>query len=1313
LGGPPQGNELNPDRVNVERMRPMLEKRLTRALSEIAERRWQLARWVNQSLVWLGVAALAGGLAWLASRGMGPGWSAWPVLLVLGLAGWFAARRRAARFSQNRAGIVRQIEAQHPELDGRLLAAMTLVPGEPLPRASAGPLGKPRGFLEDQLLDETLDRARSQPWDDLAPRRRVYIAHLAHAGSLVVMLLSLAALARYVPTPGKSPGSLWGFVDRVVVEPGDTELEKGTGLLVLARFGATLPSDVWLVFEQEGAKPRRVRLAKSLDDPVFGGRLEPVAADGRYRVEYGDQQTRDFSVRVFEYPDLVQADAQLEYPGYTEQPKRTIEDTHNVTGLEGSQLDWQLTLNKPVAKAELVTSDGMRLAVNADPAQPTLGRAGWKLSDSGRYRLELTDAEGRKNKDPIELVVSVLPNRPPELKPAFPRGDQRISPLEELPLEATVFDDYGLRGAGIEVSLDGEEPRELTLAERSAAGIKQQLAHLLAMEGMKAEPDQLISYAFWAEDLGPDGQPRRTYSDMFFAEVRPFDETFRESEQPAGGEQQQQQQSGQQGQGGKTEELVKQQKEVVTATWNVVRRENSAAPTPAFEPDVKTIAEAQTELIEQAGKARSEMQNSELQQLMNQALERMRSAAEKLGRAREQKSPSTLSTALAAERAAYQALLKLRAREHQVTRGRPGQGGGGGGGGGNVSQQQLEQLELEQDENRYETRREAQAEQNAAAREQSQVQNRLRELARRQQDINQQLQELQAALTEAKTEKEQEELRRRLERLREEQQDMLRDTDELRSRMDQPENQSRWTEQRQELENTREQVRRTSEALEQGLVPEALSSGTRAERELDTLREEFRRQSASEFEDEMQELRGEARQLDDRQQQLTQQMRAGAEPDRKSLRDTDDRRELAQQLGQQQQQSKELLDQMRRVTEQAETSEPLLSRQLYDTIRRADQSKLDGDLQSAATLLERGFPDQAQAFNERAGKNIGQLREGVERAAESVLGDEAEALERAREQVDRLAERVQQELQQRRPAGDNGQSPNPNETDRQGKAAPSGQSPTGEARNGEPTSGEPDRGQQREGQVGERQPGEQPGQTGQPGDQPGQGQGERQQREGQRQDEGQPDGEGQQPGEGQRGQGQPGGQQPGQQPGGQQPGERGEQGQQGQGGEGQAGEQGQRPEGPGDQGQQQAPNQRGGGQRGGSVLDAMDRVGRQDGGRTGPGGPITGGGFVEWSDQLRDVEDMLGNPELRAEAARIRDRARALRAEFQRHSEAPKYELLEDQVLEPLVELRDRIAEELARRDVKRSDVPLDRDPVPREFAEQVREYYERLGSGQ
>ena len=49
---------------------------------------------------------------------------------------------------------------------------------------------------------------------------------------------------------------------------------------------------------------------------------------------------------------------------------------------------------------------------------------------------------------------------------------------------------------------------------------------------------------------------------------------------------------------------------------------------------------------------------------------------------------------------------------------------------------------------------------------------------------------------------------------------------------------------------------------------------------------------------------------------------------------------------------------------------------------------------------------------------------------------------------------------------------------------------------------------------------------------------------------------------------------------------------------------------------------------------------------------------------------------------------------------------------EPINELRDRIAEEVRRRESPDALVPIDRDPVPPQFAEGVRRYYERLGSG-
>ena len=110
--------------------------------------------------------------------------------------------------------------------------------------------------------------------------------------------------------------------------------------------------------------------------------------------------------------------------------------------------------------------------------------------------------------------------------------------------------------------------------------------------------------------------------------------------------------------------------------------------------------------------------------------------------------------------------------------------------------------------------------------------------------------------------------------------------------------------------------------------------------------------------------------------------------------------------------------------------------------------------------------------------------------------------------------------------------------------------------------------------------------------------------------------------------------------------------------------------------------------------------------------PFSGDGFREWSDRLRDVEEMLGDPQLSAEAARIRERARALRAESKRHSAPPNWGLVEMEVAKPLEELRHRVHIEVLKRSKTEELVPLDRDPVPAEFREQVRKYYEQLGAG-
>ena len=109
---------------------------------------------------------------------------------------------------------------------------------------------------------------------------------------------------------------------------------------------------------------------------------------------------------------------------------------------------------------------------------------------------------------------------------------------------------------------------------------------------------------------------------------------------------------------------------------------------------------------------------------------------------------------------------------------------------------------------------------------------------------------------------------------------------------------------------------------------------------------------------------------------------------------------------------------------------------------------------------------------------------------------------------------------------------------------------------------------------------------------------------------------------------------------------------------------------------------------------------------------MTGSNFSEWNERLRDVESMVSDPKLQAEVAKVRERARSLRADFKRHSETPNWELVRTSIHEPMLELQKRLVEEIAKRENPDSLVPVDRDPVPAAYRDLVRSYYERLGSG-
>jgi hypothetical protein len=215
-------------------------------------------------------------------------------------------------------------------------------------------------------------------------------------------------------------------------------------------------------------------------------------------------------------------------------------------------------------------------------------------------------------------------------------------------------------------TLAGVESRDIVLSDAPATG-RQQIQHLLALEELGAVPDQLLTYHFWADDVGPDGRPRRAVSDMYFAEVRPFDEVFIENQAFQDERNQQQSQDGQQ-QGQQTDELIRMQKQIIIATWNIKQQTDLSGNLGERTDDVDIVRQSQAEALEKARSATAEAEDLSAGQALQADDAHMETSLNHLTQATKSASVAELTPALGAEQAAYQELLKLRGREHQIAR---------------------------------------------------------------------------------------------------------------------------------------------------------------------------------------------------------------------------------------------------------------------------------------------------------------------------------------------------------------------------------------------------------------------------------------------------------------------------------------------------------------------------------------------------------------------------------------------------------------------------------------------------------------------
>lgn len=1181
-------------------MDPQIEYFLARVAQRYRSQRWA---W-SLTLLWLFVAlAIAAG--WISIPALRElSWREWATPLGIFLVGLIASWLFSRWAYRDLRSMAQRVEHAFPTLEQRLLTS-----------AYAATDSSP--YFRRRLTQDVIRHARTHDWSRTVSPFRFWgawcVQWLAFAGLLALISLGWPSGWSGMLANG-SAGSFFGEANRWQVEPGDVEIERGSDLFVTLKSNQQTASDssldAKLIIEKSEAR-ETVSMSRALGDSIYGAAVRRVEDSFAYRVEATGRASPTYRATVFEYPALVRCDALIEPPAYARQSEKRIEDTRRVTVPEETKLTWICTLNKTVDVAELVDEDNYVTPLVADPENETVLRATFTMTQSKRWKVRLADSDGRSAKMEEQLSARVLSNKPAAIQLGRP-ADQRVSPLQEIDLSATLTDDFGIRKGGLTYALSGQEPREIVLLdapELSSMTLKQQIEYSISLEDLKPQSDQLLSYYFWMEDLDREGNPRRTDGDMFFAEIRPFEELFRQGDNSSSQQQSEQNQGSQAS--GMAEELGELQKKIIAGTWNTLR-DFPTKSSKERDASLETLIESQQQARTQTDELAQAIQSEDSQAILESIQQSMDDAIETLDQAKQDSSPDSLRKAMQQERSAYEGLLKLRSREFEVNQSQQSQSSSRSQSAGQRSrQQQIEQLKLENDPNRYETESRPDSPDESAQREMRQVMNRLDELARRQQDLNEQLRELDLALQEAKTEQEKKELDEQLKRLRDSQQELLQDTDELVDRMNRESNQQSMQESRQQVEQAREQLQQSSEALQQQQPSSALASGSRAQQMMEETRETLRQQSASGLQQDLRELLEQADALERRQQQLEQRM-PGRPASDEAVPQSEDREtqprensvlrpeansepsdSLPQDWQQQRKALEKLLENVKETVTESETSEPVLAEELYETYRQTQRERLGEQLEQTSQLLQRGLDEPARALADQAGQGIRKLREQIEQSSESVLGSEQESLNRALRELDRAREALQTQDE-----------------------PPSGSDP-------------------RSSEEGNRDPNNRSGSN----------RSNLQQVDQQRGDQQRSD--------------------------------------------------------------QQQANRQG--------RDASRPLGSRSLGpwtREQPIAPIVGEEFQEWNDSIREVEELVRDPELKAEAARIREAAREMRIEYKRHSKTPQWPLVERLITQPMDQLRGRIAQELLRKTAEKNQiVPLDRDPVPRQFQRALDSYFERLGS--
>ena len=919
------------------------------------------------------------------------------------------------------------VERNHPDLEDRLVSAVQF--GN---RESTDPI---EAHMLQRLLEDATERVKDVDFkatiDHSRTRKRVGIAALVVVACCVLALIfptEIHTSLRRVLVPWEKTDPV--LTTKLTVEPGNARILRGKSLPIEVTVTGKSADKVVLTYEntqaQETTTPedkstqQQINMLQNPDDKRgFAYEIFNIDADIEYYVVANETTSERYTVEVFEMPKVTGISVAYTYPDYTGLKPVVQTGTGDIQAVVGTQAELKLTTNKAIQTAalslrrdvkersltarltgaaepgttEMVISDGSTLTTTID------------VVEDGTYTVQLLCIDGFNNEIPIEYIVKAIPDEVPEVVIKEPGRDIKTTKLGEVEVIAEATDDYGIAELKLMYRVGSGELQglvmEATTPEPVPVDARQRRivdgSYTFYLEEFDVEPGDIISYYAHAVDNNTRTGPGKASSDIYFIEIRPFNENFREEEAQEG-EQQQQQESN------PALEMVANQKQIIRETAKHINTK-PVSITEEYRSAVRATANKQNELIDKTQRLADEfslaMQGEsavtpEILMNLEDAIASMREAADSLNAVQPDE-------AIPAEQEALELLIKVSLELPKVlTQMR------------NNNPQLAENLELEMEELQSELE-DQQNELDSEMQEQTQeMLDQARQMLAEQEQLSQQSQQMGRESQPSQNEMQQNSQQQG--QLSQQAQQMSQQLGTMQQNAQGTQGQ-RLDQAGQAMQQAGEQMQQASESMQQQEPQLSAAKGQKAEERLEEAIEQLER-VASEFADgALERATQQAQQLIEDQsdvQQETQELRnrslqSGMRPEdlRRASELANEQRELQRDL-------QALEGTLRNLPEQLGEENPEAAQNVTDAARRLTEEQTAGDMSTAQRALQWRSFRAADLNQQDVIETLRQVQGDLQQARANMASTEEEQLEAALQQLQQSREQmedIQRELQ--------------------------------------------------------------------------------------------------------------------------------------------------------------------------------------------------------------------------------------------------------------------------------------------------------------